>query len=188
MAHVLIVNSSLRKKSNSNELSARVAEGARNSGHQVSVIDISRKHIKPCHACESCLKPGAKGCVVKDDMQEFYPLIREANCLIFVSPIYWFTMGGQIKQFIDRCYAVAVPPGHEGPSPFAQKKLGAVLVYGDEDPFASGCVNAIRTFQDISAYTGAEWAGCLYGSAYEEGEANQNAELLEKALRFGASL
>lgn len=188
MASVLVVNSSFRKNSNSTELGKQVAQGAQNAGHDVVSIDISRKQIGPCRGCDACLQPGASGCVNKDDMQEFYPLIRKADTIIFVSPIYWFNMGGQIKQFIDRCYSVAVSPGHQGPSPFAVKKLGAVFVYGGEDPFDSGCVNAIRTLQDICHYTGAAWAGAMYGSAYGPGEAGQNAALMKKALDYGAGV
>jgi len=188
MAKVLIVNSSFRKGSNSTELASHVAEGARSKGHQITSIDISRLAIGPCRGCQACLLPESDGCINKDGMRELYPLIREAEVILFVSPVYWFNVGGQIKQFIDRCYAVAVPKNHEGPSPFAAKKLGAVLVYGDADPFISGCVNAIRMFQDICSYTGASWAGAMYGSAYETGEVKDNAALREKAVQYGAGL
>lgn len=188
MGKVLIVSSSYRKDSNSAALAATVAEGAKSNGHQVDFVDISHMEIRPCRGCDSCLKPKAKGCVVKDDMQNLYPLIREADILILASPIYWFTMGGQLKQFIDRCYSVAVPPEHVGPSPFAAKKIGAVFVYGDEDPLMSGCVNAVRAMEDICRYTGSGWLGALYGSAYGAGEIRGKKDLMEKALAYGLAL
>ena len=188
MAKVLIVNSSYRENSNSSELGLCVAEGARKAGHEVTVIDIGRMRIEPCRGCEACLQPKSKGCVVRDDMQSLYPLVREADVIIYASPVYWFNMGGQIKQFIDRCFSVAVLPGYQEPGPFAAKKLGAVLAYGGEDPFDSGCVNALRCFQDICAYTGAEWAGAVYGSASEEGGIRENTALLEEAEAYGEAL
>lgn len=188
MGKVLIISSSYRKNSNSAALAAKVAEGAKASGHEVNLVDISHMEIKPCRACESCLQPKAKGCVVKDDMQNLFPMIREADILILTSPIYWFNMCGQLKQFIDRCYSVAVAPEHVGPSPFAQKKIGAIFVYGDEDPFASGCVNAIRSMEDICRYTGADWLGALYGSAYGAGEIQEKTDLMEKAMAYGLAL
>lgn len=187
MAKVLIVNSSFRKKSNSSALANQVGEGARGKGHDVSVIDVSRMNIKACMGCDSCLKPGADYCITKDDMYPLYPMIQAADVIIYSSPIYWFNLCGQLKQFIDRSYAVAVPPGHEGPSPFAGKSLGAVLVYGDDDPLGSGCINVIRSFQDICLYTGAQWLGAMHGSAYAQGDAAKNAALMQAAFDFGAS-
>ena len=188
MANVLIVNSSYRKNSNSSELGLHVAEGARKKGHEVKVIDIGHLRIEPCRGCTACLQPESKGCVTDDDMQALYPLVREADVIVFASPIYWFNMCGQMKQFIDRCFAVAVAPGLQEPSPFATKKLGAVLVYGAEDPYDSGCVNALRCFQDICTYTGSTWAGAVYGSAFAAGKIRENAALLEKAVTYGESL
>ena len=188
MAKVVIVNSSFRKNSNSSELGLRVAEGARNKGHEVTVIDISRLRIEPCRGCEGCHQPKSKGCVVKDDMQPLFPLVREADVIIYVSPVYWFNLGGQIKQFIDRCYSVAIQPEHKEPSPFSTKKLGLVMVYGGEDIFDSGGVNALRSIQDTCRFTGAAWAGAVHGWASAPGEIKSNAALLEKAVKFGESL
>jgi Multimeric flavodoxin WrbA len=185
---VLVVNSSGRKDSNSSVLGNEVAEGAKAAGHKVEVVDIGRMDIKPCKGCEACLAPGSKGCIVKDDMQPLYPKVKEADVVIFSAPIYWFNMCGQIKQFIDRLFAIAVTHEEGAPNPFAKKKLGSVFVYGDTDPFNSGCVNAIRSIQDICNYTGAAWAGPLYGSAYDAGEVLKNTELLSAARNYGLGL
>ncbi|MDL2314143.1 flavodoxin family protein [Desulfovibrio sp. OttesenSCG-928-C14] len=187
MAKVLIVKSSHRKGSNSSLLAGKVAEGARAAGHEVQVVDISRMRIEPCRGCDACRK-GGKGCVVQDEMQPLYPLVREAEVIIYASPIYWFNMCGQLKQFIDRCYAVAAGAEPGAPSPFASKKLGAVLAFGDDDPYLSGGVNALRSFQDTAAYCGADWAGAVYGAAYDENELAGNAALLEQAFEYGKKL
>lgn len=188
MSQVLIINSSFRKKSNSSLLSAQVASGARDKGHTVQTIDISRMQIKPCRGCMSCLKPESASCVIQDDMQPLYEHVKQADVLVFVSPIYWFNICGQLKQFFDRCFAVAAKIDPNGLSPFASKKIATVLVYGAEDPFDSGAVNAIRSFQDSCLYTKAEWGGALYGSAMDDGAINQNSELIAKARLFGAAL
>lgn len=188
MKKVLIVNSSSRKNSNSSALGKHVGKGAKAAGHAVTLVDISRMHIAPCRGCEACLSPKAESCVQKDDMQQLYPLVKEADVIIYVSPIYWFTLGGQIKQFIDRCYAVAVPKEHVGESPFAGKKLGGVFAYGGDDAFDSGCGNAIRALQDTCFFTGATWAGAVHGAAHHAGVFAKDKELLRKAKEFGASL
>ena len=188
MSNVLIVNSSFRKKSNSSLLSAQVASGAESQGHNVQSIDIGKLRIEPCRGCMSCMKLKSGTCVIKDDMQPLYEQIKKADILVFVSPIYWFNICGQLKQFIDRCFAIAVNLDQNGASPFALKKIASVLVYGDTDPFVSGAVNAIRSFQDICSYTKAEWGGAVYGSADDEGAVANDPELLEKARQFGTTL
>ncbi len=187
MANLLIVNSSYRKNSNSTELGARIATGAKEAGHAVTSVDISHLRIEPCRGCYSCMKPNARGCVIKDDMQPLYPDVVRADIIVFAAPVYWFNICGQAKQFIDRCFAVAVNPTG-GPSPFAAKKIGAVLTFGGADIFDSGGVNAIRAFQDICAFCGAQWAGACYAKVEEPGEALKDAALLEKARQYGSAL
>ena len=188
MGSVLVINASCRAKSNSGALGLHIAKGAEKTGHTATVAEIGRLRIEPCRGCLHCLKPTVASCVVKDDMQQFYPLLREADALVFASPVYWFTMCGQTKQFLDRCFAVAVDPDPDGKSLFAGKKIAAAFAYGDSDVFRSGCVNAIRAFQDICAYTGAEWLGAVYGTADGPGEMLENTELLRAAEELGMKI
>jgi len=55
-----------------------------------------------------CQKDGSSGCAIKDDMQTLYPQLKEADVIVLASPIYWFNISAQTKNFIDRCYAVGV--------------------------------------------------------------------------------
>ena len=188
MGTVLVVTGSYRKNANSGILADKIAEGARAAGHNVDRIDAGRLDINACRGCYACMNPGSDYCVINDDMRKMYPLVEKADAIILASPIYFFTMCGQIKQFLDRCFAVAVNPDPNGPSRFAGKKLGAAFVYGDNDPFVSGCVNAIRTLQDTAAYCGAKWAGVVYGSASDEGDVAKNDEIMQNAYDFGVRL
>ncbi|MDL2267229.1 flavodoxin family protein, partial [Desulfovibrio sp. OttesenSCG-928-G15] len=169
MAKILFITSSSRKKSNSNFLAAQAAKAAEKNGHEVTTMDIARLQIEPCRACGACRKLNNGRCVQKDDMNNFYPLLEEADTLIFVSPVYWFNLCGQIKQFIDRCYAIAGMPMPDGGICFGKKKIGLVLAHEGDDPFDSGGINAIRSIQDICAYLGSHFAGALYGCANAEG-------------------
>lgn len=187
MSKVLIVSGSARRNSNTRILAEATAEGARLRNHEVSLVEIGAMSIGPCRGCEACHQPKSGGCVVDDDMRQLYPKVTEADILIFASPIYWFNMCGQIKQFLDRLYAVAVGTGADE-SPLAAKKIGAIFVYGDVDPVKSGCINAIRCFQDICAYSGATWLPAIYGSAMEGGEIGSNTELIARAKVYGEEL
>ncbi|MDD4093632.1 MAG: flavodoxin family protein [Methanothrix sp.] len=61
------------------------------------------KQIAPCRHCDYCLKNGV--CVVKDDMHQLYPLIREARGLVIATPVYNGSMSAQTKIVIDRTRA-----------------------------------------------------------------------------------
>lgn len=181
MGNVLIINSSPRKNSNSRALSERVAAAAANNGHEVRTVDVGRAKIHPCTGCETCHGKTPGKCVFDDDMTEMYAHLDWAGIIVFSSPIYYFTVNAQMKLFLDRCYAVGVEA-------FKDKRVAGVFVYGDVDPVKSGCVNAIRMFQDICAYIPAKWVGAVYGTAMEEGEAVKDEELLKAAEEFGAAL
>jgi hypothetical protein len=66
--------------------------------------------------------------------------------------------------------------------------VALLLSYGDADPFGSGAVNALRSFQDMCRYLGAEIAGMLYGSAMEPGDIGENKPLMKEAYRLGLEL
>ena len=185
---------------NSAILANQVAAGAKDAGAEVETIYLHYMNIQPCSACESCQEAKELDCVIKDDMKALYPKVRAADALVFASPIYFFTMSAQTKLFIDRCYAlgctVQKEEGEEEEAgstytfetDFAGKKIGIVLAYGDADPFRSGAVNALRTFQDIFHYVGAEIVGMVYGTALEAGEIRSNSDLLKQAYELGKQL
>jgi multimeric flavodoxin WrbA len=184
MSNILIVNGSPRKKGNSATLAQQVATGAVAVGAQVETVFLHGMDIAPCNACDACLQTADPACVIDDDMQALYLKLLEADAIVLASPIYWFTISAQTKLFMDRCYAFE----GSGENPLKDKRYAIVLAYGDSDPFNSGAVNALRTFQDGLAYIGAEIAGTVYGSASKPGEIAQNEELMEKAYQLGQQL
>ena len=98
---VLIVSSSLRVGSNS-ELLAREAErGARDAGHDVELVSLKDKDIRFCKGCLACQKTGK--CVIHDDAAEIVGKVQNADVLVFVTPIYYYELSGQLKTLLDRC-------------------------------------------------------------------------------------
>lgn len=178
-----VILSSPRKGANSTALALAVGEGFQEAGGQLQIIDLAGLEIKPCLACEACQRNGGK-CVQIDGMQTAYPKVVAAEVLILATPVYWFNMSGQLKVFLDRCFAVAMTEeGH-----FSEKTLAATLAYGDTDPLSSGAVNAVRCYQDICNFSGATWGGCIYGSGMEREVLAKDEELLEQARALGRKL
>jgi len=180
---VLILKGSPRKNGNSSVLADQVAFGAQKHGAEVESFRVHAMNIQPCDACDSCLETNGV-CVIGDDMQMLYPKIRHADTLVLASPIYWFTFSAQLKLCIDRWYAFQ-PIRKEA---WSGKNIGIVLTYGDSDPYESGAVNAMYTFQSMFRYLELEIAGMVYGSASEIGDVEKQPELMQKAYQLGEKL
>jgi NAD(P)H-dependent FMN reductase len=73
-------------------------------------VNVARKKIAGCLACEYCHTKGNGTCIQKDDMQELYPLLANAEVLVLASPIYYFTLSAQIQAPIQRFYSMMAPP------------------------------------------------------------------------------
>ena len=181
---VLIVLGSPRKRGNSAILAGRVADGAKSAGADVQSYYLHYMDIRPCTACDVCREDNAIDCNINDDMEGLYPRLRETDVLVIASPIYYFTVSAQTKLFMDRCYALGGPQGNA----LKGKRIGIVLTYEGLDPFSSGAVNAIRTFQDAFTYIGSHIVDMVYGSALAAGDIRHNREVMEKAYLLGKRL
>jgi len=187
-AKLVIVKGSPREFGNSAILAERVAAGARESGADVESFYLHGMEIQSCDACDSCQGAGDMDCIIDDDMQTLYPALRKADAIVYASPIYWFTVSAQMKLFMDRCYGLGGDTSEPEEHALAGKRIGIVLTYGGDDPFDSGAINAIRTFQDTFDYIPAEIVDVVYGSALEAGEIQKNREVMEKAYELGKKL
>lgn len=181
---VLVILGSPRKKGNSAILAGQIAKGAAAQKTEVETVYLHGMDIAPCKACMECRKKDSKSCSIRDDMQKIFPKLVEADAWVIASPVYWFTMSAQTKTFMDRCFAL---PAYSD-EPFRGKRLAIAMTYGGEDPFASGCVNALRTFQDAFAYTESEIVGMVYGSAMEAGGIRKNKKVMKEAFDLGKRL
>ena len=183
---ILILLGSPRKKGNSTALAGQIAKGAESAGAEVETVYLNGLEIKPCQGCYACKKKDAKGCVVDDDMQSLYPKVAASDALVIATPVYWFNMSAQTKIFMDRLFGMF--DANFTVNPLYKKKIAIAMSYGDTDPFNSGWVNALRSFQDAFRYVGAKMAGMVYGSAEEPGEISSNAVLMQQADDLGRTL
>jgi len=101
MKKVVIISSSMRQ-GNSDKLASEFESGAKESGRLVTRINIRDINLKFCTGCRDCYNYG--DCTIMDDMNGLYQTLREADVLVFSTPIYFGNMSGQLKTFIDRMY------------------------------------------------------------------------------------
>lgn len=106
MKKILVIQSSGRSKGNTAQLVESFVKGTNEKGHYTEVISLVKNEVKPCLGCNACRYE--KPCVQKDAFNELIPKIKEADCLVFASPLYFWSMSARIKAFIERFYCIAV--------------------------------------------------------------------------------
>ena len=105
MKKILVVQGGGRANGNTAQLVSRFEKGAEESGHSVEVISLIKNEVKGCLGCNACRY--GKPCVQKDEFNSMVPKIKEADCIVFASPLYFWTVSSQIKAFIERFYCIA---------------------------------------------------------------------------------
>lgn len=100
MKKVLILSASPRKGGNSDTLCDRFAQGATERGHKVEKVFLASQNIGYCRGCGVC--NSTHKCVQRDDMAEILDKMVEADVIVLATPVYFYSMDGQMKTFIDR--------------------------------------------------------------------------------------
>ena len=107
--NIVILQASPRANGSTAWMAQEYKNAAEAAGHQVTLINVSHKKIAGCLACEYCHTKGNGACIQKDDMQQLYPVLAEAEVLVLAAPIYYFTLCAQIQAPIQRMYCVNEP-------------------------------------------------------------------------------
>ena len=109
-------------------------------GYETQLFTMRGKSISPCRHCDYCLKN--KECIVKDDMYQLYPLIREAEGYVLATPVYNGSMSAHMKIAIDRTRATLAAD----PRSLRRKPGMAIAVGGDRMGGQELAVQQIHTF------------------------------------------
>lgn len=100
MKKLLVISSTPRNGGNSDVLCDQFSAGAKNAGHLIEKIRLKDFKINFCTGCGICNK--THKCVQKDDMELILPKLIEADVIVLATPVYFFSMCGQLKVMIDR--------------------------------------------------------------------------------------
>ncbi|ACH37809.1 flavodoxin, putative [Citrifermentans bemidjiense Bem] len=101
---IVVLAGSPRKGGNSDLLCEQFMLGATEAGHEVERISIRDSKINYCTACGVCQGNGG-ACMHKDDMADILDKMIRADVIVMATPVYFYTMNGQMKTLIDRTYA-----------------------------------------------------------------------------------
>jgi hypothetical protein len=106
---VAAIYGSPRRGGNTDTLLNSFIEGLQDSarfstgGGQILNIEkiiVSNLKISPCRECRHCSIDGE--CIVNDDMQQIYTKMMECDLLVIASPIFFTSVSGHLKVFVDR--------------------------------------------------------------------------------------
>lgn len=97
---VLAIAASPRKGGNSDILCDQFLNGAKEAGHSVEKIYLHKEKLGYCMGCYACRE--TKKCVQKDKGNEILQKMVDADVILFASPVYFYSVNGQLKTLIDR--------------------------------------------------------------------------------------
>jgi multimeric flavodoxin WrbA len=167
---VLVLSSSPRRGGNSDLLCDQFALGVQLAGHHSEKIFLKDKKISYCTGCGTCIDRGKK-CSQKDDMAEVLDKMVEADVIVMATPVYFYTMCGQMKTLIDRTCSRYTE--------IANKEFYFIVTAADTNNRAME-----RTLVEFRGFTycleDAKEKGVIYGTgAWEKGEINGKPAMKE---------
>ena len=179
MSNVLVITTSLRAKSNSDILADCLVRGAKDAGNDVELISLKGKELRFCIGCLSCQK--TQTCVLRDDAVRIAEKVKNADTLVFVTPIYYYEMCGQMKTLLDRLNPLF-------PSDYRFRKVYMLSVAAEEeDEVPEKAVSGLQGWVDC--FEKAELAGSLFcGGITSPGEASDKNDAQARAYQFGKNV
>ena len=173
---VLIISSSPRKGGNSDMLCDEFMKGVLETGNEVEKIFLKEKAIHPCTGCSVCSMYG-KPCPQKDDAAGIVEKMIAADVIVMATPVYFYTMDGQLKTMIDR----TVPRYTE----IRNKEFYYIMTAADtENANLEKTVESLRGFT-LDCLPGAVEKGIIYGvGAWKVGEI-KGTPAMQQAYEMG---
>lgn len=113
-------------------------------GFDTAFFTARSKKIGYCIHCDYCLKK--EGCMIQDDMQPLYDLLKEAEGFIISSPVYNGGISAQTKAIMDRTRALLA----SDPNAFRGKAGMAIAIGGDRSGGQELAIQQIITFYTLN--------------------------------------
>ena len=179
MKKVLIISTSLRTNSNSDILARECEKGARDAGLDVDYVSLKGKDIKYCIGCLSCQKTNK--CVLNDDVADIMAKVKEAEVIVYATPIYYYEMCGQMKTLLDR-----INPLYTSDYKFRDIYMIATAA-DDSDTTFDRAYSGLNGWVDC--FKKAELKGIVTGGGIDEaGSVNDFVDIKNKAYELGKNL
>lgn len=183
---VLCIAGSPRRSGNSDHLLDALSRGVQSAGGVPIRIVPATAGIAPCRGCNACSSTGE--CVIRDAMDEVYPLLDSVDALAVASPVYFATVPAVLKALYDRCepYWARRYVLHEERRP--RRRPGAlILVGGGGDPYGTQC--AVTPTKSVFGVLEVEFSEFYeFVGADSPSDIGRHPEALERAEEIGRAL
>ncbi len=148
-------------------------------GFETKFWGVRGKRIGFCVHCDYCLKN--KVCAFKDDMFELYPLLKDAEGIIFATPVYNNGASAQLKAVLDRCRAAVASDKN-----FFKGKIGMGIACGGDRN--GGQEHALMQIIDFEILNGmmpvsGGFFGANMGATFWTKDTLENVKLDEEGFR-----
>jgi len=112
------INGSPRKRWNTATLLEKALEGTASEGAKAELVHLYDLNYKGCISCFACKTTNGKSygkCAVKDGLTPLLERVKGADVIIVGSPIYYWTVTGEMRSFLERLWfplsTYTDPPG-----------------------------------------------------------------------------
>lgn len=188
---IVVLCGSPRKKGNTNTIVKWFAEGAREAGAKVKIIDVAHLKYKAngCIACMGCKKWDKYQCVIEDEATPILASLPRYDVIVFATPVYFFGPTAQLKLILDRMYSLFKYDEKTGEFVHQLGGKTFALIATAGGPRES-CLNPLeKTFSEIARLTGLELK-CLVEpfSPFDTKEFKEKKDVKKKAAAFGKKL
>lgn len=178
--NIVILNGSPRLKGNTSALTAEFMRGAEEAGNKVTEFQLSRMKINGCLGCWGGGKDFDHPCTQRDDMEQIYPLYKEADVVVLASPLYYWFISGFLKNAFDRLFAIA-----ESDPNYRNPKKESVLIMAAE---GAGFEESEHWYDHLEKHIGWKSLGkILCGYVTQPGD-TQGKKELQQAYELGKSI
>ena len=173
---ILVLKSSGNKRGSSNMLADEFIRGAKESGHEITEYDVFRADIRPCIGCGHCGMNGP--CVQKDDYEKTLKgLIRDADMLTFVMPVYYYNWPAQLKAVVDRFYSFTTE------LTYMHKKTALISAAWDSTDTVFAVVDAY--YRQICDYMDFQDQGSILGKGCGTPDMTRRTRYMQDAYDLG---
>jgi multimeric flavodoxin WrbA len=129
---LIAINGSPRKNWNTGTLLKKTIEGARAAGADTELVhlyDLTFKGCTSCFACKLIGSPNKGQCAMNDELAPVLQRIREqAGALVLGTPVYFGSMSGELKSFMERLLFAPLVYSQPPRSLFT-RKLRTAMIY-----------------------------------------------------------
>lgn len=182
---VVAFNGSPKKEGNTWHALKLVCEQLENKDIETEIVHLGNKGIKGCLACGKCRENKDEKCIIKgDDLNVWVQKMKEADGILFGSPVHFASLSASIKAFLDRAFYVSGSNGNlfrhkVGASIAAVRRSGGLPTFNE--------MNNYLNYSEMMIPTANYWNvihGTVPGDVHKDEEGVQIMRILGKNMAY----